>query len=75
MAKADDEASSDDAQTHAVRFSSRLTPRNFEKLQAIAKTLGWRNAQGSPNLSKVVNWLIEQFEFKAKKKETGNGRR
>lgn len=74
MADADDEASSDDAQTHAMRFSARLTPRNYEKLVAIAETLGWHNVHGRPNLSRVVNWVIERFDFKSKK-EKGNGRR
>lgn len=66
---------SDEAYT--VRLSARTNPGNFKKLVAIAKDRGWLNSRGHPNVSRVLNYVIGQFEYKkkAKAKETKNDKR
>jgi hypothetical protein len=59
-------------ETHTVRLSARTTQSNHEKLIEIAKTRGFVNAQGRPNISKVLNFVIEKFEAK---KGSKRGRR
>lgn len=66
-AEPDDETS----ETHSVRLSFRSTVSNFEKLVGLARERGWLNAQGKPNISAVLNHIIEKFEPKKEKK---NGR-
>jgi hypothetical protein len=64
-------------ETQSERLSFRATARNAEKLIAIAKAKGWINAKGMPNVSAVLNFLIEAFDLKDskdKKKEKSNGR-
>ena len=58
----------DASETHAVRLSARTTASNYEKLVEIAKEHEWLNAQGRPNISKVVNFVIERFDMKKGKK-------
>lgn len=65
-------------ETQSERLSFRATLRNAEKLLAIAKAKGWINAKGHPNVSAVLNYLIEAFDMsvlgkKDKKKEKSNG--
>jgi hypothetical protein len=55
-------ADSDGGETHAIRLSFRATQRGYEKLVTVAKARGWINAQGKPNVSKVLNYIIEQFD-------------
>ncbi len=62
-------------ETNTVRLSARTKPSNFDKLVVIAKHKGWLNAQGRPNISKVLNFVIEQFDPKAVRKEGKRGRR
>lgn len=72
-------------ETQSERLSFRATARNAEKLLAIAKAKGWINAKGQPNVSAVLNFLIEAFDMtgllskkdsskESKKKEKSNGR-
>lgn len=61
------------SETHSVRLSFRSTVSNFEKLVKIAKAKGWLNAQGKPNVSAVLNYVIEKFEDTSHK-EKKNGR-
>ena len=49
------------------------TAKNAEKLHAIAKEKGWINSKGQPNISAVLNFLIEMFDLGKKKKEKGHG--
>lgn len=73
MAKASD---SGNRETNTVRLSARTAPSNFEKLVTIAQAKGWLNAQGRPNISKVINYMIEHFDFKAaRSKEAKRGKR
>ncbi len=58
-------------ETHSVRLSFRSTVSNFEKLVGLARERGWMNAKNKPNISAVLNYLIEKFEPKKEKK---NGR-
>jgi len=72
-------------ETQSERLSFRATARNAEKLLALAKAKGWINAKGHPNVSAVLNFLIEAFdmatlntkkdskESSLKKKEKSNG--
>lgn len=50
-------------ETQSERLSFRATARNAEKLLAIAKAKGWINAKGQPNVSAVLNFLIEAFDM------------
>jgi hypothetical protein len=65
-------------ETQSERLSFRATAKNMEKLIAIAKTKGWVNSKGHPNISAVLNYLIEMFDVGAKKeankKESNHGR-
>lgn len=56
------------SETHTVRLSARTTQSNHDKLIGIAKDNGWVNAQGRPNISKVLNFVIESFEEKGNKR-------
>lgn len=68
-------------ETQSERLSFRATARNAEKLLALAKAKGWINAKGQPNVSAVLNFLIEAFDMaslgatakKKTKKEKSNG--
>lgn len=64
-------------ETQSERLSFRATAKNYEKLIALAKAKGWINAKGMPNVSAVLNFLIEAFDMKdigKKKEKTTNGR-
>jgi hypothetical protein len=67
-------------ETQSERLSFRATARNAEKLLALAKSKGWINAKGQPNVSAVLNFLIDTFDLTSlvpkdsKKKEKSNGR-
>jgi hypothetical protein len=54
-----------------VSFRSTL-PR-LRKLHALAKKLGWINAWGKPNISAVLNHVIDQHRA-SQKKEKPRGR-
>jgi hypothetical protein len=75
MSKADGNS----GETHSARLSFRATQRSYEKLVTIAKARGWINAQGRPNVSKVLNFIIDQFdaskETRKTKKEKRRGQR
>lgn len=67
-------------ETQSERLSFRATARNAEKLLTIAKSKGWVNAKGHPNVSAVLNYLIEAFDMTIlgakkdpKKKEKADG--
>jgi hypothetical protein len=63
-----------ESETHTVRLSARTTQSNYEKLFEIAKTKGWLNAQGRPNISKVLNFVIGEFtDAKKRSKRGGRG--
>lgn len=62
---------SETSETHSVRLSFRSTVSNFAKLVKIAKSKGWLNAQGKPNVSAVLNYVIERFEESSKEKKNG----
>ena len=51
-------------ETNTVRMSFRTTDSNREKIMSFAKSKGWVNAQGKPNVSAVLNFIIDQFESK-----------
>lgn len=59
-------------ETNAVRLSFRTTPSNYDKIIEIAKQRGWLNARGRPNVSAVLNFVIDKFELPKPKK---NGRK
>ena len=63
----------DGTETHTVRLSARTTQSNFEKLIEIAKEHEWINAQGRPNISKVINHVIEKFDAKKGNKRGRRG--
>ena len=50
-------------ETNTVRLSFRTKPTNEGKLTRIAKEKGWVNAKGRPNMSAVLNYIIENFEM------------
>ena len=50
-------------ETNTVRLSFRTKPSNETKLVDIAKQKGWLNARGKPNMSAVLNFIIENFEM------------
>jgi hypothetical protein len=61
-------------ETNTVRLSFRTTPTNLKKLVEIAKAEGWLNAHGKPNMSKVLNHVIERFSApKARKRRKRSG--
>lgn len=49
-------------ETSTVRVSLRTTESSYKKLVRIAKAKGWINAQGQPNISRVINFLVEEFD-------------
>lgn len=61
--------SNGNGETSSVRLSARTTAGNFKKLVAIAKAKGWLNAKGEPNISKVLNFLIEEFNASVLKRK------
>jgi len=66
-------------ETQSARLSFRSTARNFAKIVSIAKSRGWINAKGAPNVSAVLNFLVEAFDLstlskKDTKKEKSHGR-
>lgn len=72
--------SSNGSTTNTARISFRSTKENLDKLTTIAKAKGWENQRGQPNLSKVLNHLIETFDAskesrKVKRMESGRGKR
>ena len=54
------------------RVSFRTTTRHRDKLVSVATSRGWCNADGEPNLSTVLNHMIDSF--KSSKKEKPRGR-
>lgn len=68
-------APGDSEETHTVRLSSRTTESNFKKLVAIAKSRGWLNSRGRPNISRVINYLIESFDLKQLDRKKKKGKR
>jgi len=64
-------------ETYPVRLSSRISWTSYEKLVAYAKFQGWLNAAGKPNISRVINTIIDKFEFEApvRKKRKKNGKK
>lgn len=54
-------------ETNAVRLSFRTTASNHDKIVDIAKEKGWLNAQGKPNVSAVLNFIIDAFEVPRKR--------
>lgn len=56
------EVDGDEGETHTARLSFRATQRAYAKLVMIAKVRGWINAGGRPNISKVLNFIIGQFD-------------
>lgn len=67
--------SQENHEPYAVRLSFRSHARNVDKLVGIAKTRGWLNAKGRPNISKVINYVIEQFDAARAVKKEPRGRR
>lgn len=61
------------SETHTIRLSARTTQSNYEKLFEIAKAKGWLNAQGRPNISKVLNFVIGEFTDAKKGKRGRRG--
>lgn len=61
-------------ETNTVRLSARTKPSNYDKLVEIATTKGWLNAQGRPNISRVLNFVIERFDARSRK-EAKRGKR
>jgi hypothetical protein len=59
--------------TSDVRVSFRSTLPRLQKLHALAKKLGWINAWGKPNISAVLNHVIDQHRA-SQKKEKPRGR-
>jgi hypothetical protein len=51
-------------ETNTERLSFRTTRSNVQKLISTAKSLGMLNSDGRPNISAVLNYLIERFEMK-----------
>lgn len=49
-------------EANTVRLSFRTTPSNLKKIMAVAKAEGWLNASGKPNMSRVLNYIIDRFE-------------
>jgi len=69
-------ADGNSGETHSARLSFRATQRSYAKLVTIAKARGWINAQGRPNVSKVLNFIIDQFDAsKETRKEKRRGQR
>lgn len=58
-------------ETQAVRLSFRATPKNAAKLSDIATTKRWLNAHGGPNLSRVLNHIIDKHRDE---ENSGDGR-
>ena len=56
--------SDDSHETHVKRLSIRTTQSNYLKLLEVAKERGWVNAQGHPNLSRTLNYIIDKFQRK-----------
>lgn len=50
-----------------VRISFRSTVARLRRLEAIAQKNDWLNAHGRPNLSAVLNHVIDMFDAKKKK--------
>lgn len=55
------------SEINAVRLSFRTTESNNRKIVEIAREKGWLNSQGRPNVSKVINFIIEHFELPKKR--------
>lgn len=63
--------SSKDSETNTVRLSFRTSARREAKLMRIAKKKGLLNAKGKPNVSAVLNYIIDVFEEKTKRRRRG----
>jgi hypothetical protein len=63
----------DDGETNTVRLSHRTTSARLDKLMLIAKAKGWLNAHGRPNISRVLNFIVDRFEMPSKAKK-GKGK-
>jgi hypothetical protein len=51
-------------ETNSERLSFRTTKSNWQKLVSIAKSLRMLNGNGRPNISAVLNYMIDKFELK-----------
>lgn len=51
-------------ETAKVRISFRSTLGRFQRLRAVAEKHRWLNAKGEPNLSAVLNYIIDRFDSK-----------
>jgi len=58
------DANRNGAGPRSVRLTFRARFAALEKLFAIARSHGWVNAAGEPNLSAAVNHLIDQYDVK-----------
>jgi len=48
---------------YSVRVSFRSTAHLYRKLVQIAKAKKWINARGKPNISAVLNFVVENFDL------------
>ena len=69
------EADGNGGETHTARLSFRATQRGYEKLVMVAKARGWINARGRPNISKVLNFIIDQFDASAEARKLKRGKK
>lgn len=49
-------------ETNVVRLSFRTSQTRYQKIVDVAQRLGLLNAKGKPNVSAVLNYIIDRFE-------------
>lgn len=60
-------------ETSTVRISFRSTVARLQRLRAVAEKHGWLNAKDEPNLSAVLNYIIDRFDLKRDKRRKSDG--
>jgi len=60
-------------ETSTIRISFRSTVARLQRLRTVAEKHKWLNAHGEPNLSAVLNYVIDRFDSKRDKKGRNDG--
>jgi hypothetical protein len=60
-------------ETSTERLSFRTTKSNWQRLIDAAKSLGMLGSNGRPNISAVLNYMIDRFDFSSSRGGRGDG--
>lgn len=62
-------------ETNTERLSFRTTRGNAAKLIEVARAKGFINSRGRPNISAVLNYIIERFDLAQAEKDDKSRRK